>query len=420
LQDRRFLPLFVTQALGALNDNIFRNALIVLATFGISNETSSSAGEPAAIATGLFTLPCFLLSTLAGQFADRFDKARVIRHLKLWEIVLCATGAAGFALQSLELLLFVLFMLGTQSTFFSPVKFAMLPQHLRSHELIGGNAFIEAGTFVAILVGSVVGSLLIDPGNLGLSISLIMMAAAIVGYASARAIPPAPSADPDMRIDLNFFTQTWRILTFTAQNAGVLWGILGIAWFWTIGALFVSQFAPFTRTAIGGDQTTVAAYLALFSIGIGIGSLVCNLLLKARISTRLVPASAIAVSAAATDIWYVTRDAAPSGGLTSGAETLSTPSGLHVGIAIMALAAAMGIFSVPLYALVQRASDAATRSRTFAAANIIIAAAMVAGATVTTSLLRQGLRSQDVFALAAIANLAVLAVLCWKLRAYAN
>jgi MFS family permease len=420
LRHRRFWPLFVTQALGALNDNVFRNALIVLATFGIVSEDGASAGQLAAIATGLFILPYFLFSTLAGQLADRYDKAQVARIVKIWEIVLCAVAGVGFAIQSIPLLLFVLFMLGAQSTFFSPVKYSILPQHLKAYELLSGNAFIEAGTFLAILIGSILGSLLIDTADLGLTVSGIMMAAALVGYASARAIPAAPSADPSVRIKLNIAVETYRIIGFARQNGAVWWGILGIAWFWTLGGLYVSQLAPFTKSALGGDQTAVTVYLAMFSIGIGVGSLLCNVLLRGQVTTKYVPAAALGISIFATDMWFATRNAAPSGDLVNGLAVLADGTGLRIGIDLMLLAASAGLFSVPLYALVQTHSADVSRSRTIAAGNIIIASWMVAGALITTWLLGTGLRSQDVFALAAIVNVPAVGLLYLKLQEYSR
>ncbi len=418
LKDRRFVPLFVAQALGGLNDSIFRNALIVLATYGLGTSEGLPPGQVAAIATGLFILPYFLFSTLAGQVADKFDKAIVARLLKLCEVALVVLGAIAFALSSVPMLLGVLFLLGTQSTFLSPVKFAILPQHLETRELIAGNALIEAGTFLAILFGSIIGSLFIDPANRGLVVSAIMIAAAIGGYLASRAIPPAPSVTSGIKIEANVIFATWRMLRYARQNGAVFWGILGIAWFWTLGGLFVSQLAPFTKFAIGGDQTAVTLYLAIFSIGIGAGSLLCNRLLHGAINVRFVPLAILGMSVFAAELWLATRATPAPDGLTSGFALLATVPGARVAVALLLLAACAGLFSVPLYALVQSRSADEVRSRTIAAGNIVIALFMVTGAVVTTTLLKAGWSPQQVFVAAAALNVPVALLLHNRLRAH--
>jgi len=236
----------------------------------------------------------------------------------------------AFALSSMPLLLTVLFMLGAQSTFFSPIKYAILPQHLSSGELIAGNALVEAGTFVAILIGSILGSLLIDPADYGLTVTVIMLAAALVGYGAARSIPPAPSTDPEVRVNPNFLVELVRFVAFARQNAAVNWGILGIAWFWTLGALYVSQLAPYTKSALGGDQTAVTLYLACFTVGIGAGALLCNYLLGARVSSKLIPVAAIGMSVLTTDLWLATFDASGTEELLNGWAILGTATAMRV------------------------------------------------------------------------------------------
>lgn len=415
LVSARFLPLFLTQALGALNDNIFRNALIVLVTYQAIDDAILPPAQLAAIATGLFILPYFLFSALVGQLSDRHEKSHFIRRVKLAEIILAVLAAIAFAQDSTVFLLAVLFLLGTQSTFFSPVKFAILPQQLNETELLGANAFLEAGTFLTILVGSILGTVLILGANGTTVVSGLLIAVAIAGYLSARSIPYAPASEPGLVLKLNLAAETVRLMRYANQNRAVLWGILGIAWFWLLGGLYVTQLAAYARFAIGADPTVVTWLLAVFTTGIGFGALLCNRLLRSVISTRYVLASAIGLSVFAADLWFITSGGPTDNGQITVSSFLTTTLGWRVSGSVFLLALFAGVYSVPLYALVQARSDPAVRARTIAAGNIIIALFMVAGALATTTLLGMGLKVQEVFVLAAASNLFVAFLIHKKL-----
>lgn len=417
LASARFLPLFLTQALGALNDNVFRNALIVLVTFRLTTDALLPPAQLAAVATGLFILPYFLFSALVGQISDRYEKSRVIRVVKLAEIFLSVLAAIAFAMDSTIFLLAVLFLLGTQSTFFSPVKFAILPQQLDETELLGANAFLELGTFITILAGAILGTVLILGANGPLVVSVLMIAVAIAGYLSARAVPPAPASAPGLVLNLNLAAETVRLLRFANQSRTVLWGIIGIAWFWLLGGLYVTQLAAYTKFAIGANQTVVTLLLGVFTIGIGAGALLCNRLLRSVISPRLVLASAVGLSVFAVDLWFVTMDGPPTDELIDVGTFLASSQGWRITASLFLLALFAGIYSVPLYALVQARSDPSVRARTIAAANIIIAMFMVTGALTTTALLGSGLKVQEIFALAAAVNIAAAFLIHRKLAA---
>ena len=276
LRTRRFAPLFGTQFLGAFNDNLYKNALIVLLTFQSAQWTTLAPELLANLAAGVFILPFFLFSATAGQLADKYDKALIARLTKLLEVAIMAVAAAGFWLHSLPVLMTALFLLGLQAALFGPVKFAILPQHLHPDELVGGNALIEAGTFVAILVGTLAGGLLAGAVAQPMWIAVGGLLVAVLGYLTSRDIPPAPAPDPGLKINLNPITETWNNINFARSNRTVFLSILGISWFWLYGALFLAQFPAYTKNVLGGGEATVTLLLAIFTVGIGLGSLLCE------------------------------------------------------------------------------------------------------------------------------------------------
>ena len=282
LRTRRFAPLFGTQFLGAFNDNLYKNALIVLLTFQSAQWTTLAPELLANLAAGIFILPFFLFSATAGQLADKYDKALIARLTKLLEVAIMAVAAAGFWLHSLPVLMTALFLLGLQAALFGPVKFAILPQHLHPDELVGGNALIEAGTFVAILVGTLAGGLLAGAVAQPMWIAVGGLLVAVLGYLTSRDIPPAPAPDPGLKINLNPITETWHNINFARSNRTVFLSILGISWFWLYGALFLAQFPAYTKNVLGGGEATVTMLLAIFTVGIGLGSLLCERLQACR------------------------------------------------------------------------------------------------------------------------------------------
>jgi len=407
LQTRRFLPLFVTQFLGALNDNVLKNALVVLLTFQATSWTTLQPEVLANLAAGIFILPFFLFSATAGQLADKFDKARLARLVKVLEIGIVLVAGAGFLIHSLTVLMSTLFLLGLHSTVFGPVKYAILPQHLKETELVGGNALIEAGTFVAILLGTLLGGLLAsDSGATGL-ITLAGLGIAVAGYLMSRAIPGAPPPVPDLVLNLNPLTETWRSICFARENRSVFLSILGISWFWLYGALFLAQFPAYTKNILGGGETAVTLLLAVFTLGIGLGSLLCERLSGGRIELGLVPFGSIGLTLFGLDL-AIASPSSPSSVETLGAiALLAQPDTWRILADLVLIGAFGGLFIVPLYALVQQRSNATHRARVIAANNIFNALFMVVGALAAALLLSSGLTIPALFAAAALCNAAV-------------
>jgi 1-acyl-sn-glycerol-3-phosphate acyltransferase len=414
LKTRRFLPFFGTQFLGAFNDNLFKNALIVLLTFHATSWTTLQPAVLANLAAGIFILPFFLFSATAGQLADKYDKAMLSRLVKLLEISIMLLAGIGFALHSLMVLMVALFVFGVHSTIFGPVKYAILPQHLNEEELVGGNALVEAGTFVAILIGTLSGGLIagLEHGT-GL-ITVVGLIVALAGYLASRKIPAAPAPDPKLRVSFNVFVETWHNINFARENRTVFLSILGISWFWLYGALFLAQFPAYAKSVLGGSETTVTLLLATFTLGIGIGSILCERLSGKIVEIGLVPFGSIGLTLFGLDLWWASPALAPSGDVLSTMALLSSPGMWRVLIDLAALGLFGGLFIVPLYALVQIRSNAAHRARIIAANNIMNALFMVVGAGAAAGLLSVGLSIPALFAVAAVCNAAV-AIYIYKL-----
>lgn len=408
LRSRRFLPLFVTQFLGALNDNVIKNAMVVLLTFQAASWTTLSPGVLANLAAGLFILPFFLFSATAGQLADKYDKSVLARLAKLLEIGIVLVAGAGFLLRSLEVLLAALFLLGLQSTLFGPVKYAILPQHLRPAELVGGNALIEAGTFVAILLGTLAGGLLAGLGGATSAITLAGLVVAAAGYLASRSIPPAPPPAPGLVVDFNPLSATWRTFQFARENRTVFLAILGISWFWLYGALLLAQFPAYAKLVLGGSETAVTLLLGVFTLGIGVGSVLCERLSAGRVELGVVPLGSIGLTLFGIDLALATP-AMPLGEALGALALLAQPGIWRILIDLILIGIFGGFFIVPLYALVQQRSNAEHRARVIAGNNILNALFMVVGALAAALLLSVGTSIATLFALAALCN-AVVAV----------
>ena len=413
LKQKRFGPFFVTQFLGAFNDNLFKNALIVLLTFQTAQWTALQPELLANLAAGIFILPFFLFSATAGQLADKYDKARLARLVKLLEIAIMLIAGAGFWLHSLALLLSSLFLLGLHSTLFGPVKYAILPQHLREDELVGGNALIEAGTFVAILLGTLAGGLLAGGERGTLWITGAGLATAAAGYMASRGIPAAPAPEPGLRINPNPITETWHNIGFARENRTVFLSILGISWFWLFGALLLAQFPAYAKNVLGGSEASVTLLLGVFTLGIGLGSLLCERLSARQVEIGLVPFGSLGLTVFGLDLAFASPASAPSQVLPTLA-LLAQPSTLHVLIDLFAIGLFGGFFIVPLYALMQVRSNASHRARIIAANNIVNALFMVIGAGAAAGLLASGLSIPALFGVAALCN-AVVAVYIYRL-----
>ncbi len=404
LKTRRFAPLFGTQFLGAFNDNLYKNALIVLLTFQSAQWTTLAPELLANLAAGVFILPFFLFSATAGQLADKYDKALIARLTKLLEVAIMGVAAAGFWLHSLPVLMTALFLLGLQAALFGPVKFAILPQHLHPDELVGGNALIEAGTFVAILVGTLAGGLLAGAVAQPMWIAVGGLLVAVLGYLTSRDIPPAPAPDPGLKINLNPITETWNNINFARSNRTVFLSILGISWFWLYGALFLAQFPAYTKNVLGGGEATVTLLLAIFTVGIGLGSLLCERMSGKHVEIGLVPFGSIGLTLFGIDLYFASPVGLVGNGTHELLALLSIPAIWRVLFDLMMLGVFGGFFIVPLYALVQIRSAPEQRARIIAANNILNALFMVVGALGAAAALGAGLSIPALFGLAALLN----------------
>jgi 1-acyl-sn-glycerol-3-phosphate acyltransferase len=408
LRSRRFAPFFWTQFQGALNDNVFKNALVILFAFGATASVLST-DTLVNLAGGIFILPFFLFSATAGQLADKYEKSRLIRAVKLLEITIMCIAALGFARRSVSLLLLGLFLMGVHSTLFGPVKYSILPQHLREEELVGGNAMIEGATFVAILVGTILGGVLVSiPGWGPTLVSAVTILLAVTGWLTSRGVPLAPAQAPTLRIGWNPVAETLRTIRFTRENHTVFLSILGISWFWFYGALFLAQFPGFGHEVLGGDEHVVTLLLAVFSVGIGLGCLLCERLSNGKIELGLVPFGSIGLSLFAVDLFLATRGDAAAPGVTIGVGDFVRS--LHCGriaLDLALLGVFGGFFIVPLLALVQHRSAPEHRSRIIAGNNIINAAFMVVAAILGIVLRMAGFTIPQLFLCTAVMNACV-------------
>lgn len=405
LATRRFLPLFLAQFLGALNDNIFRFALVIFITFTLAERSPVPAGMLVVASGGIFILPFFLFSAFAGQLADKFEKARLIRLIKFAEIAIMALGAIGFWLQHAGFLLAVLFLMGAQSAFFGPLKYGILPQHLREAELTGGNALIQMATYVAILLGAMIGGVVASlHGHGALPIVLSVTGVAIVGWLAALRIPDAPSPAPDLAIDWRLGRATWHLLREAATERPTLVLTLLISWFWFEGASFLSMVPTYGKENLGANEHVVTLLNAAFTIGIGLGSLLCERLSRGRVETGLSPYAALGLSVFALDLYLQPATAATAGSLTL-ANFLSTPAALRVFVDLIGIGAFGAVYIVPLNAALQAGAPVARRSRVIAALNVMNALFMVASAVFTLLLFKVGCTIPEVFAVVAALNL---------------
>jgi 1-acyl-sn-glycerol-3-phosphate acyltransferase len=406
LTTRRFGPFFVTQTLGAFNDNIFKNALVILLAFGVAGLSQADVDLYVNLAAGLFILPFFLFSATAGQLAEKYDKAAIIRAVKVFEIaiMLCAVVALHF--RSVPFLLGLLFMMGVHSTLFGPVKYSILPQHLHESELIGGNAWVEAATFLAILLGTMLGGWLItlDGGTSWVGVAVVIVA--VCGYWASRSVPQAPPAAPGLKINWNPATETWRNIAFIRGNRTVFLSVLGISWFWFFGVTFLSQLPNYTKVYLGGNEQVVTLLLTIFSLGIGIGSMLCERLSGHRVEIGLVPLGSIGLTVFGVDLYFASTGIAAAHGLGAAA-FLHLAGSTRVLLDLGLIGLSGGLFIVPLYALIQTRSEPTHRSRIIAGNNILNAAFMVTSAILAIVLLKVGLTIPQLLLVAALLNAAV-------------
>ena len=416
LRTRRFAPYFVTQVLGAFNDNLYKNALVALIAFipATLANTGLNQGLLINLCAGLFILPFFLFSAIAGQVADKVEKATLIRRIKLFEIVIVCFAAVALLHNSLVLMIAVLFLLGVQSAFFGPVKFGILPQHLDESELVGGNGLVELGTFLAILVGTIVGTQLIlkTAGNV-VPIIIATMLVALVGYFASRKIPIAEAGDPSLKINFNSVSETVRLIRYTHKNRIIFQAILGISWFWFMGATYLAQFPVYASDVLGGSGDVFTLLLALFSIGIATGSALCEKLSDGLVEIGLVPFGVIGITLFGLDLYFATPNA-PLGDNLGLLAFLSAPGAWRLCADIIFIGMFGGFYIVPLYALIQQRSHPEKLSRAIACNSVMNAIFMVLSALVAGVMISLGFSIAQMFLGMAIMN-AMVAIYIFRL-----
>ncbi|MGZ5180522.1 MAG: MFS transporter [Ramlibacter sp.] len=408
LRQRRFAPFFWTQFAGAANDNLFKFAFTVLVTYQLQLRwlPPSLAGL---VIGALFILPFLLFSATSGQLADKYDKRALIRLVKWLEIGIMLLAAAGFLAPDVPLLLACIFLMGLHSTLFGPVKFAYLPQHLDERELTGGNGMVEMGTFVAILLGNVAGGLLVAIPGVGAHwVAATCVVLALVGRLAAQAIPASPPSDPHLAVNWNPVSETWRNLKLARDDVVVFRSLLGISWMWFFGAVFLGQFPSFAKEVLHGGEQVASLLLVVFSVGIGAGSLLCEKLSRRHVEIGLVPLGAIGMTLFAIDLAFAARGL-PATGPQGLATFVSQPAHWRVMADLALLSLFAGLYSVPMYALVQLRSQPTHRARIVAANNILNALFMIASSVLAGALLHAGLGIPQIFLAVGIAN-AVVAV----------
>ena len=403
LRQRRFAPYFVTQLLGAFNDNVYKNALIALIAFNVITTDTADDGLLINLAAGLFILPFFLFSALSGQIADKYEKATLIRYIKVAEIIIMICGVTALVLQSMPLLLAVLFLMGTQSAFFGPVKYGILPQHLHETELTAGNGLVELGTFLAILAGTIAGTQLMSSTEGVLPVSVVLMVVAVAGYLASRRIPHAPASAPDLQIQFNPLTETTRLIRHTAGQRVIFQSILAISWFWLLGATYLAQFPVYARDVLGGSVDVFTALLATFSIGIAMGSVLCERLSHGRVEIGLVPFGAMGLTVFGLDLVFATPDA-PLGVDLSMLQFLVAAGAWRILLDVFLIGLFGGFYIVPLYALIQKTSAPETLSRAIACNNILNALFMVLSAVFALLLLAAGASIAQLFLALSLVN----------------
>jgi len=411
---RRFLPLFATQFFGAFNDNVFKSALIILITFRLADLFGMNAQLLVAMAAGLFIFPFFLFSATAGQLADNYEKSRMISIVKCIEIALMALAVVGFYLQNIFFLMFVLFALGVQATFFGPLKYAILPEHLHENELIAGNGLIEAGTFIAILLGTIIGGAVILQKNGEYVISTMIMLVALLGWWSSLFIPKTQKPQIALKINYNFMTETKNLLVYSKQNRDIFLCILAISWFWLFGATFLSELPVFAKDVLHADQDVVILFLSIFSIGLGVGSVICNKLLNGKIQVSSVPFGVLGMTIFTIDL-YVSASHIIIGSIDSlmgVRDFIRSFNGWRIAIDLLSIAISGGLYTVPLYAMMQNLSSPSHRARIIASSNVVSALFMVIAAVATAVMIGLGFTVADVFLIMAICNGLVAIYIC--------
>ena len=405
LAQRRFAPLFWIQALGAFNDNVFKNALAILVAFKSMGIAGLDPANTVALCLGLFILPFFLFSGVAGQMADRWPKTRLIPWIKFFEIVIMALATIGLFKEHLGLLLLVLFLMGAQSSFFGPIKFGILPELLDERDLVGGNALVEMGTFLAILMGTLTGGILIAKSAGAWWVSATVLAVALAGWLVTFRLVPTQAANPGKAVNWDPISSTYGLLARIGKERGIYLPVLGISWFWFLGGSLLSLFPNFSKDVLGGNESLVTLFLTLFSIGIGIGSMLCERLSKGRLELGLVPLGSIGMTAFTLDLFLAGAPTA-GGDFTLGV-FLSQWAGIRIGLDILFLSVSGGCYIVPLMTMIQERSEARHRASVIAGSNVVNALFMVLSSVLLIVLQKAGLPIPWIFLVLAAMNAAI-------------
>ena len=413
LTKRKFLPLFLTQFLGAFNDNLYKNALVVLITYFIANKLSIQTNVLVTLTGCLMILPMFLFSAQAGCLADKYEKSALIRKIKILEIILMAIGVVGFVLQNIYLLMFIMFMLGVQSTLFGPLKYSILPSHLEKDELIAGNGLVEMGTFIAILTGNILGGILVMMPHGLVMISEGIFLVAMLGYISSCFIPKALPLSPNLVFSFNFVSETLGALKQLKTAKSLFACVLAISWFWLMGFVFLAQFPNFARDYLQGNEYVFILLLALFSIGIGIGSALCNWLLKGEITAKYIPWVGLGMTIFTADLYFATagKTVSPDVVLLTLPEFIANGHCWRILFDVFIISLFGGIYAVPLYTILQYKAQAASRARMIGANNIMNSLFMTMGAVCIFILLKLNFSVPEIFLSMAVANLLVVALI---------
>ena len=393
--------------MGAFNDNVFKNALIILITYQAAGKVSVDPRLLVTAAAGIFIMPFFLFSATAGQVADKFEKARLIRIIRFLEIPVMVMATIGFFLENYWMLMAVLFCAGTQSAFFGPLKYSILPEHLKENELIGGNGLIEAGTFLAILLGTILGGVLILKEGGITFISTILVVVSFFGWLSSRWIPVSEPGAIGLKVGYNIIVETWKLVRHAFGEKDVFLSIIGISWFWLVGFTFLAQFPIYVRDILGGNEEIVTLFLTLFSVGIAAGSLICNRLLKGKVSGVYVPLGAFGMTAGIFLFWFASPSILIHETFIGFSQFIGMGQNWLIMLSLLSISIFGGIYIVPLYAIMQTRCEAEHRSRTIAINNVINSLFMVFGAVITMMLLKLNVSITEIFLTIGIMNIPV-------------
>ena len=403
LLSKKFWPIFWTQFSGAMNDNVFKNALVILIAYQSSTILGFHSEQMVALCGGLFILPFFLFSALAGELTDKYPMHLLVRMTKLLELFIMVVGASGFIFHNIVLLLMSLFLLGLQATLFGPVKYSILPELLSDNELVKGNAYVEMGTFLAILIGTILGGVFISSPNGQWLTAIVVVIFAFIGFLVSLQVKSIEPIDSNRKINFNIFSSTNEIIAIAKKTQSVFMSILGISWFWFFGAALLSMFPVYVKTALNGDANVVTLLLAVFSIGVAIGSIICEKLSHERLELGLVPFGSIGLSLFVLDL-YLAGPLPSSQSVRTIAEVLTAPGMLRILVDLGLLSIMSGFFIVPLYTFIQTRSDRTDRARVIAANNILNALFMVLSAGMLVLLYSFGLKVTDIFLVLFILN----------------